>query len=142
MLFKVQAGSTIGTLLFPQITNRHSSLIQSPLKGDSEWTKAGLQVITSNFSSQSINFMQRVNDLKHYKVFRRADVTLNKQAVINDWVSNGVTNNGVVQDLFTKYYNTLNPNNELTQSMTKIQLESFINNNSNWFDEIFNSNFN
>lgn len=86
--------------------------------------------------------MQRVNDLKHYKVFRRADVTLTKQAVINDWVSKEVTNNGVVRDLFTKYYNTLNQNNPLTQSMTKIQLESFINNNNNWFDEIFNSNFN
>ncbi|MCP9756156.1 hypothetical protein EGI26_13420 [Lacihabitans sp. CCS-44] len=82
--------------------------------------------------------------MKHYKVFRRADVTLTKQAVINDWVSMGVTNDGVVQDLFKKYDQEISNSgidwNDLTTTK-KQKVELFINSNSDWFDLIFNSNF-
>lgn len=106
--------------------------------------KAGNQVITSNFSSQSINFMQRINDLKHYKVFRRADINLTKQAVINDWVSKGVTNDGVVQDLFKKYDQEISNSGIVWNDITttkKQKVEQFLNSKSDWFDLIFNSNF-
>ena len=37
--FKVKGGSTIGTLHFPKVANKHWCFIQSRLKGESEWTK-------------------------------------------------------------------------------------------------------
>jgi len=95
--------------------------------------KAGDNVISSNFSSQCLNFMQRVEDLKNFKSFRREGVPLSKQSVITDWSNNGVLDNGKVQSLiknFGKGY-------DFEMNTIKDYLQS----NDDWFDSIFNSNF-
>lgn len=95
--------------------------------------KAGDQVITSNFSTQCTNYMQRVNDLSNFKLFRRSDVSLSKQSVINEWVSKGVLDNDKVQDLIKKF--------GAGYDFDANSIQDFLESNNGWFDSIFNSNF-
>ena len=97
--------------------------------------KAGDNVITSNFTSQMINYFGRVEDLRHVKSFRRDGVPLSKKAVVDHWVANGLVDNQRVKSLFEKYKggDPFDDNEEFVK---------YLNDNNGWFDEIFNSNFN
>jgi hypothetical protein len=80
--------------------------------------------------------LEDINDLR---LFRRSDVTLTKEQVINSW-KNGVTNNQKVRELFTDYYNRIN-DADVDVTFSQAQLESFLSTNDNWFNLIFNSSF-
>lgn len=101
--------------------------------------KAGDNVITTNFNSQSLRYFQEIADVRDLRLFRRDGVPLTKQQVIDSW-KNGVTNNQRVRELFTDYYNRIN-DADLDITFTQAQLESFLSTNDNWFDLIFNSSF-
>ena len=101
--------------------------------------KAGDNVITSNFNSQCLRYFQEIADVEDLRLFRRSDVTLTKQQVIESW-KNGVTNNQKVRELFTDYYNRIN-DADIDVTFTQAQLENFLSTNDNWFNLIFNSSF-
>lgn len=100
--------------------------------------KAGDNVITTNFNSQSLRYFQDIADVRDLRLFRRDGVPLTKQQVIDSWISGGVLDNDQVFNLFRKY------DNDVTQTFSlfdESQLESYLKSNSEWFDTIFNSSF-
>ena len=78
--------------------------------------------------------MQRLSDLRNFKIFRRAGVNLTKQAVIDNWVSKGVLDDSNVKLLFEKYKGG-------ASFLDKDEFIAYLKNEKLWFDSIFNSNF-
>ncbi len=100
--------------------------------------KAGDNVITSNFTSQMINYFGRVNDLRNVKSFRRVGVPLSKTAVVDHWKANFAMKNQKVIDLVNKYkIEEL----KIPGTLDEFTIEDFLRNNDDWFNVIFNSNF-
>lgn len=84
--------------------------------------------------------MQRVSNLEDFRIFKRSDASLSKQSVITNWKNNGVFEDVKVQELFSDYY-TNSSGNILSENFNAERLEAYLTQNSNWFDEIFSTNF-
>jgi hypothetical protein len=102
-------------------------------------TKTGSdKIITTNFNSQSLRYFQEIADVQDLRIFRRADVQLTKQQVINSWKSSGILGNVKVKKLFEKYDEDIVKSGFDSDTES---LEDFLKNDDHWFDTIFNSPF-
>ncbi len=100
--------------------------------------KAGDNVITTNFNSQSLRYFQEIADVRDLRLFRRDGVPLTKQQVIDSWKNGGVLDDPKVEGLFEKF------DRDVIKSGFNADLdvlEDFLKNNNTWFDTIFNSSF-
>jgi hypothetical protein len=100
--------------------------------------KAGDNVITSNFNSQCTRYFNEITDIRNLRLFRRDEVTLTKQQVIDAWKNGGLLDNPVVEGLFYKF------DNDVVQSGFDPDidlLEDYLKNNNDWFNTIFETSF-
>jgi hypothetical protein len=100
--------------------------------------KAGDNIVTSNFNSQSLNYFNQIDDIRDLRFFHRSDVQVNKQDIIDAWRNGGVLDNNNVFNLFKNYdENVIYSNYDFEMD----GIEGFLNENDNWFNLLFNSIF-